>query len=155
VRQPDVGERAPAVPDAQVQERRTVSLEELEREAARVWRELPPGAVVWLSGELGSGKTTFVQAVARAAGGQPARSPTFSLIHEYASPEGPLVHVDCYRLRDPAEAIDLDFPGLERDARLLLVEWPERAGLYASPPDLHIRLAHADDPLERILERWQ
>lgn len=122
-------------------------------EAARLWHELSPGSVVWLSGELGSGKTTLVQAVARAAGAEPARSPTFSLVHYYTSPDGVIVHADCYRLRDPAEALDLDFPGLERDARLLLVEWPERAGGYAPKPDLRLRFAHTDDHDRRILER--
>ncbi len=136
-----------------MRERRSVSIEELEAEAARLWRELPPGSVVWLSGELGSGKTTFVQAVTRAAGAESARSPTFSLVHQYSSPDGPIVHADCYRLRDPAEALDLDFPGLERDARLLLVEWPERAGAYAPPPALRLRFAHSEDHERRVLER--
>jgi tRNA threonylcarbamoyladenosine biosynthesis protein TsaE len=131
----------------------SVTLAELRATAARLWQELGPGSVVWLTGELGSGKTTFVQAVADAAEAEPARSPSFALVHEYPSPHGPLVHVDCYRLREPAEALDLDFPGLERRARLLLVEWPERAGDLAPPPDTHLHLAHAEDPERRVLER--
>lgn len=130
-----------------------MSREEVAAEAERLWRELRRGAVVWLSGELGSGKTTLVQAVTRAAGAEPARSPTFSLVHEYPSPDGLIVHVDCYRLRHPAEALDLDLPALERKARLVFVEWPERAGAYCPPPDLWLRLAHTDDPDRRIVER--
>jgi len=107
--------------------------------------------VVWLSGELGTGKTAFVQAVARAAGATGARSPTFALVHEYPSPAGPVIHVDCYRLRTEDEALDLDLPGLQRRARLLLVEWPERAGPYAPAPTLHLRLAHTADPERRLL----
>jgi tRNA A37 threonylcarbamoyladenosine biosynthesis protein TsaE len=61
--------------------------------------------------------------------------------------------VDCYRLRDPDEAIDLDFPGLQHEARLLLVEWPEKAGGHAPPPDAHLEFSHADDPEQRIVER--
>lgn len=133
--------------------REVVSLEELSAVAARMWEELAAGSVVWLTGELGAGKTTFVQAVARAARAEPARSPSFALVHEYASPSGLLVHADCYRLREPAEAIDLDFPGLLKEARLLLVEWPEKAAGFAPPPDAHIHLAHADDPERRVLER--
>jgi tRNA threonylcarbamoyladenosine biosynthesis protein TsaE len=140
------------VGDVRADAGRLVTLAELEAEAATVWRALRPGAVVWLSGELGVGKTTFVQAVARAAGAEPATSPTFALVHEYPSPEGPLIHVDCYRLRQPSEALDLDFPGLERRARLLLVEWPERGGGYVPPPDVHVRLAHGDRPDRRVLE---
>jgi len=130
-----------------------MTLAELEQEAAAAWRVLPPHAVVWLTGELGTGKTTFVRAVTRAAAAAPARSPTYALVHEYASPDGPIVHVDCYRLRTPDEALDLDFPALRRAARLLLVEWPERAGEHAPPPDLHLRLCHVDDPDRRGVER--
>lgn len=129
------------------------TLDRLEEEAADWWRTLPRGGVVWLSGELGSGKTTFVQAVARAAGAGQATSPSFALVHEYPSSEGPLIHVDCYRLRAPGEAVDLDFPDLARRARLLLIEWPERAGRHAPRPDVHLRLAHGPTAHLRGVER--
>ena len=132
---------------------RVVTLAELEAEAAQAWRTLPRHAVVWLSGELGTGKTTFVRALTRAAHAQPARSPTYALVHAYASPDGPIVHVDCYRLRTPDEAMDLDLPALRRSARLLVIEWPERAGAFAPPPDLSLRLAHVPDRERRGLER--
>ncbi len=130
-----------------------MSLDDLAAEAAAVWRMAPRHGVVWLCGELGAGKTTFVQAVTRAAGAAPARSPTYALVHEYPSPEGIIVHVDCYRLTHPDEALDLDFRDLERRARLLLIEWPERAGTHAPPPDVRITLAHARAPDRRLLER--
>jgi tRNA threonylcarbamoyladenosine biosynthesis protein TsaE len=130
---------------------RVVTLDQLALEAARLWRTVPPGGVVWLSGEIGTGKTTFVQALTRAAGATPARSPTYALIHAYASPEGPILHVDCYRLRQPEEARDLDLDRLRREARLLVIEWPERAGRHAPPPDVHLRLRHTDTPDTRIL----
>lgn len=132
---------------------RGVTLAELEAEAADAWRTVPRHGVVWLSGELGTGKTTFVRALTRAAHAQPARSPTYALIHEYASPDGPIVHVDCYRLRTPGDALLLDLAALRRTARLLVIEWPERAGAHAPPPDLHVRLAHVPDPERRSLER--
>lgn len=129
-----------------------VTLLELERLAAEMWRASPPGAVIWLSGELGSGKTTFVQLVARAADAAPAKSPTFTLVNEYPSPHGPIVHVDCYRLRAPDEARELDFPELTRRARLLLVEWPERAGRQAPTPTRHLQFFHTGDRHTRRLE---
>ena len=130
-----------------------VSRAMLDNEARRLWDELPSGGVVWLSGELGAGKTTFVQAIVAAAGGGAARSPTYALVHEYASPHGPLFHADCYRLRNPEEALDLDFPDLVRRGRLVLIEWPERAGRYAPPPHVHVKLAHAGIPEDRLFER--
>ena len=131
---------------------REVSVTDLAHEAEAAWRDLPPHGVVWLSGDLGAGKTTFVQAITRVAGARMARSPTYALVHEYPTADGPVIHVDCYRLRTPDEALDLDFPELRRRARLLLIEWPERAGAYAPDPDLHIRLSHLADPDRRRLE---
>jgi len=126
---------------------------ELEAVAADLWRRAPSGAVVWLSGDLGSGKTTFVQAITRAAGASLARSPTFALVHEYPSAAGPVIHVDCYRLKHPDEALDLDLFGLAARARLLVIEWPERAGPHAPPPYAHFRFAHADVATHRQLEQ--
>jgi tRNA threonylcarbamoyladenosine biosynthesis protein TsaE len=129
------------------------SLLQLEEAARGWWHSLAPGSVVWLSGELGSGKTTLVQALARAAGAEPARSPSFALVHQYAAPEGLLVHVDCYRLKRAEEALDLDLAALAARARLTVIEWPERAGPFAPDPDLHLRLEHTARPDRRVVER--
>lgn len=142
-----------SMPDLPRESQRTVSLEDLDAYAAALWRQLSPGSVVWLTGELGAGKTAFVQAVARAAGAEPARSPTFALVHEYPAEEGLLVHVDCYRLRSPEEAIDIDFPELVRQARLILVEWPERAGPLVPAADAHFAFAHTEVASQRIISR--
>jgi len=134
-----------------ISEHRRVDIAELIQEGQRLWRVLPPGAVVWLSGELGTGKTTLVQAVLAAAGGERARSPTFALVHEYQSPHGLIAHVDCYRLRSPKEAHDLDLCGLAQRARLTLIEWPERAGAFAPPADRRLLLSHSDRMDQRII----
>ncbi|MFC1639291.1 tRNA (adenosine(37)-N6)-threonylcarbamoyltransferase complex ATPase subunit type 1 TsaE [Gemmatimonadota bacterium] len=136
-----------------VGEKRLVTLEGLRAESAALWHDVPRGSVVWLTGDLGTGKTTFVQALAEVAGAEAARSPTFSLVHEYEASDGFLFHVDCYRLRAPDEALDLDFPEILRRARLLLVEWPDRAGYLAPPPDISLVFSHCDDPAVRLLER--
>ncbi|GIW53509.1 MAG: hypothetical protein KatS3mg081_2864 [Gemmatimonadales bacterium] len=131
---------------------REYTLSQLEEAALQWWRELPRGAVVWLTGDLGTGKTTLVQAFTRAANATPATSPSFALVHEYASPEGPLIHVDCYRLRRPEEALDLDLPELARRARLLFIEWPERAAPFVPEPDLHLKLFYGSSPDRRRIE---
>ncbi len=132
---------------------RAIALEEVAAEARELWHELPRGAVVWLTGELGSGKTTFVQALAEVAGADRASSPTFSLVNEYECPSGVIYHADCYRLKSVDEALDLDFPGILRSAFLVLIEWPERAGHLAPPADISLSFSHTGDPNVRQLER--
>ncbi len=131
---------------------REVDVRELAREAARLLERTRSGQVVWLHGELGSGKTAFVRALVTAAGGTDATSPTFSLVQQYETDEGVLYHADCYRLRDEDEAIDLDLFQVKRDGRLLLIEWAERAGPNAPPPDITVKLEHTGNPLTRRLE---
>jgi tRNA threonylcarbamoyladenosine biosynthesis protein TsaE len=110
--------------------------------------------VVGISGELGSGKTTLVRAIAEGLGvTESVTSPTFALVHRYRGPGGPVYHVDAYRLRWPADAADLglDEMAAEPDA-VVLVEWPERLGAALPTLTHRIHLAHAGDPATRILE---
>lgn len=106
---------------------------------------LPTGAVVWLEGDLGAGKTTLAQAIvqARVGPGAGATSPTFSLAQHYPGAAGPVHHVDCYRLRHQDEAAELDWEGMLA-GDLLLVEWPERGGVWVPRPTVRVRLAHLD-----------
>lgn len=124
---------------------RTVSEPELVRLGESLGQRLPSGRVVWLTGELGAGKTTFARALARGRGcREAATSPTFALVHRYDGPAGPVFHLDCYRLRHPEEAAELDWEGMSQ-GDLLLVEWPERAGDWVPRPDVSVVLAHAKD----------
>jgi tRNA threonylcarbamoyl adenosine modification protein YjeE len=120
--------------------------------AEELGHDLGPGEVVWLSGELGAGKTTFVQALVRGLGVTTmATSPSYALVHHYEGRRGPVFHVDCYRLRAPDEAQDLDWETLQTgDA--LLIEWPERAADWAPRPTRRVALAHTPDPAVRRLE---
>lgn len=110
------------------------------------------GEVVWLTGELGAGKTSFVRALVRGLGVKlPATSPTYALVHHYDGPRGPVYHVDCYRLRTPEEAHDLDWETLA-SGDALLIEWPERAGEWAPRPTRRVALSHTPNPELRRLE---
>lgn len=131
-----------------------LSADELNRFGEGLGRDLRAPAVVGLSGELGTGKTTLVQAICRGLGARvPATSPTYALVHRYETPAGPPVyHVDCYRLKSPEEARDVGFDDMERERAIVLIEWPERAGTWAPALDRHIVLAHDPNPGIRVVE---
>jgi tRNA threonylcarbamoyladenosine biosynthesis protein TsaE len=127
--------------------------DELQAAGEAVGRSLQPGAVVTFEGDLGAGKTTFIQAVVRGLGvSQPATSPTYALVHRYQGARGPVFHLDCFRLRSPDEAADLDWEGLLAEGDAILVEWPERAGNWIPRPARRFRLSHLEDPDRRGLE---
>ena len=114
----------------------------------------PPPAVVGLSGELGTGKTTLVRAIARGLGVRGSvTSPSFALVHRYDGAAGAVYHVDAYRLRPGDESRDLGFDDmLSEPTAVVLLEWPERLGERAPALTHSVRLAYADDPLLRRLE---
>ena len=120
--------------------------------AQELGQKLDRGEVIWLSGELGAGKTTFVQHLVRGLGGTTSvTSPTYSMVHHYDTPQGTVYHVDCYRLRTPEEAYDLDWETLV-GGRALLIEWPERADVWAPKATRRVELAHTPNPEIRRVE---
>ncbi|AFZ67874.1 tRNA (adenosine(37)-N6)-threonylcarbamoyltransferase complex ATPase subunit type 1 TsaE [Deinococcus peraridilitoris] len=85
---------------------------------------LPHGTVVFLEGELGSGKTTLTQGLVRALGfGGEVSSPTYALMQLYPTYEGPVLHVDAYRIRHAAELYAMDLERLIDESRLCVIEW--------------------------------
>jgi tRNA threonylcarbamoyladenosine biosynthesis protein TsaE len=132
---------------------RSLTEPELIAEGEMLGRNLPPQSLLALEGELGAGKTTFVKAVARGLGvTEAATSPTYALVHRYHGRRGPVFHLDCYRLRRPEEAEDLDWEMLLSEGDALLIEWPERAGAWLPPPSRRFRLHHLPDQERRGLE---
>jgi tRNA threonylcarbamoyladenosine biosynthesis protein TsaE len=118
------------------------SPEETERIAARLAEVLRPGDVVTVSGELGTGKTTFVRGACRALGVEgPVTSPTFTVGHRYRG-RVDVSHLDLYRFEgvSPAEWGDLE-PYF--DGALCFVEWPEAAGEELPRPRVRVTLKHA------------
>jgi tRNA threonylcarbamoyladenosine biosynthesis protein TsaE len=90
-------------------------------------RDLRPGDVVLLFGDLGAGKTAFVRGMALGIGANPddVSSPTFTIVQEYAGPAATLYHVDLYRL-EPAEIEDLGLDDLVSGDGIVAIEWAER-----------------------------
>jgi tRNA threonylcarbamoyladenosine biosynthesis protein TsaE len=113
---------------------------ETERIAAKLAARLARGDVVYVSGELGSGKTTFVRGACRALGVEgPVTSPTYTIGHRYDG----VSHLDLYRFE---QLTDSDWGALEpyfEDA-IVFVEWPERGVGRLPPPRVSVELAHVD-----------
>lgn len=104
------------------------------------WSDQAP-RLLFLSGELGAGKTTLAAATLGALGAsEPVRSPSYALVETYALRAGLGVHVDCYRLSDARELEQLGLRDYFAPRTLWLVEWPERGGAALPPPDLSVSL---------------
>lgn len=135
-----------------------LSLTDLDATAdvgARLAAVLRAGDVVTLSGGLGAGKTSLARGVLAAMGlAEEAPSPTFAIVQPYAPPEVrlPVLHVDLYRLDDPAEVAELGLDEARLDAALL-IEWPERAGADRWPDALAFELVVAQDGARRLTWR--
>jgi tRNA threonylcarbamoyladenosine biosynthesis protein TsaE len=106
---------------------------------------LAPGLVIWLEGNLGSGKTTLVRGVLRGLGyGGNVKSPTFTLVELYAISSLNLHHFDFYRFSQPEEYLDAGLDEYFQAGAVCLVEWPDKAGDYLAPADLRVALTIAD-----------
>ncbi|GIV15663.1 MAG: tRNA (adenosine(37)-N6)-threonylcarbamoyltransferase complex ATPase subunit type 1 TsaE [Armatimonadota bacterium] len=120
---------------------RTHSAEQTRRLGATLAQVLQPGDIIWLRGDLGAGKTTLAQGIARGLGvNEPVLSPTFTLIREHRG-RLPFFHADAYRLEGAEQAADL---GLQ--------EYFERGGVFAIEWAEHIADALPEERLEVLLE---
>nr|WP_233280818.1 tRNA (adenosine(37)-N6)-threonylcarbamoyltransferase complex ATPase subunit type 1 TsaE [Devosia oryziradicis] len=108
---------------------------------ATIARELQPGDIVLLEGDLGAGKTALARAIIRSLAADPALdvpSPTFALVQPYDTPRAPVLHADLYRLGDPREVDELGL--LDNPAAIVLVEWAERAPELVAAATMTIQL---------------
>ena len=122
------------------------SPEQTRRLGMRLGAFIQPGDVICLQGELGSGKTTFVQGLAVGWGSLDAvSSPTFVLVNQYRRPDGGLFfHFDTYRLDSTPEAEELDLDAMLGSGPLV-IEWPERMESLLPAERLWIKLNYVDE----------
>ncbi|MDD4914182.1 MAG: tRNA (adenosine(37)-N6)-threonylcarbamoyltransferase complex ATPase subunit type 1 TsaE [Methylococcales bacterium] len=119
---------------------------ETEAFGAALWRALPEKCLVFLYGELGTGKTTLLRGLLRAAGHKQAvRSPTYSLVEEYELNGRRIFHFDLYRLQDSAELEWMGMADYLAQPALCCIEWPQMGSGYLPEADLEIHMAHQND----------
>jgi tRNA threonylcarbamoyladenosine biosynthesis protein TsaE len=112
---------------------------------------LEPGDIVSLTGELGAGKTTFVQGAAQALGvTAPVVSPTFTLIREYPAADLTIYHVDVYRLERIQDVIDLGFEEMTDAGGITFVEWGDAISALLSENFLEVELRTTESDERRI-----
>ena len=111
---------------------------------------LEPGDVVSLTGELGAGKTAFVQGATRGLGITAAvMSPTFVLVRDYEEGRLPVHHADVYRLGRIQDAIDLGLEEMQDDEGVTFVEWGDAVEQLLTEGHLTVELTTADDTTDR------
>lgn len=121
---------------------------------AALARGLAPGDVIHLEGDLGAGKTTLVRGLIQALlPGTRVRSPTYTLVEPYATPELEILHLDLYRLGAPDELEALGVRERVGEA-VILAEWPQRGAGVLPKPDLRISLEPAGEGRSARLEAF-
>ncbi|OVE76369.1 tRNA (adenosine(37)-N6)-threonylcarbamoyltransferase complex ATPase subunit type 1 TsaE [bacterium E08(2017)] len=126
--------------------------EETQKVAEALVSNNPDITVMALHGDLGAGKTCFVQGVAAALDiNEPITSPTFTIVNEYSGSRG-LVHIDLYRMQSPDEVIALGFEEFLSSGSLLAIEWPDRAEELLPEGTVHVHFTTNDKPNQRTIE---
>ena len=117
---------------------------DLENFANKFSCHIPLPLVIWLEGDLGAGKTTFARGLIHALGYKGrVKSPTYGLLEHYQLESLQVLHMDLYRISDPGELEFLGVEDLLDDRTILLIEWPDKGGLWLPEPDFIFRFAYA------------
>jgi len=129
------------------------SVDETQEIAARLARELQPGTIIALHGQLGSGKTAFVRGLVQGMGGEAAdvSSPTFVIVQSYDTARGDFIHMDAYRVRCDHDLETIGWDELIASKRgVLVVEWAERIATHLPKDFIAVTMEHiVGEPAQR------
>ncbi len=124
---------------------------EAEALGIQLTKSLFPGSVVALSGDLGTGKTTFTKAIAKGLGiTDLITSPTFTIIHEYKGGRLPLYHFDVYRIDEEEEFRNLGYEEYFYGDGVCVIEWADKIERYLPVEAMRIRISYGGEEGERI-----
>lgn len=128
------------------------TLEEIKQATEKLIVAAAGHKVLAFHGEMGAGKTTFIHALCEVMGvTDTISSPTFSIINQYKSGKGETVyHMDLYRIKDEAEAINAGVEDCLYSGNTCLVEWPEKIPAIFPDDTLHISITYVDDNTRKL-----
>lgn len=127
------------------------TLADLPDAAKMILTAIAERRIVVFEGEMGIGKTTMIKELCKQLGvKENTSSPTFSIVNEYQSSQGPVYHFDFYRLESAHEALDLGYEEYFFSGHYCFVEWPSRIEALIPDDAVHITLTLTDD-YQRIL----
>ncbi len=132
----------------------TESAEQTRALAAELAAALPPDTTLALHGDMGVGKTTFVQGLAQGLGvHEHVTSPTFAIYSVYQGAKQKLIHLDAYRLEKEAQIESLLLDEFLVSPYVLAVEWPEKTGAWLPKDAWHLTLSIVDGDRHRLVLR--
>jgi len=128
-----------------------VTLKGMPETAIDFWKYFGDQKIFAIHGQMGAGKTTFIQALCQAKQVTTIiQSPTFSIINEYDSPQGKIYHLDLYRLNDEEEAFLAGVEDCLNSGEICLVEWPEKARGIFPPQAVDIYITELNSETRKI-----
>lgn len=123
------------------------SIEQIHNAAQQFVGEMGDNKIFAFYGKMGAGKTTFIKAVCEELGVTDViNSPTFAIVNEYMDGNGcPIYHFDFYRIKKPAEVLDIGFEDYIDSDALCFMEWPELIGEYLPEETVKVYIDEEDD----------
>ena len=123
------------------------SLQQIHEAAESFIHAIGHARIIAFYGKMGAGKTTFIKAVCEKLGVTDViNSPTFAIVNEYLDGDGqPIYHFDFYRIKKPAEVLDIGFEDYISSNNLCFMEWPELIGNFLPEETVKVKIEEQDD----------
>jgi tRNA threonylcarbamoyladenosine biosynthesis protein TsaE len=131
--------------------KKVLTFKEIDDFALKLGENLLKGDLIALIGDLGTGKTTFVQKIAKSIGvKENVKSPTFNYVLEYSSGRVPFYHFDVYRISEPLEIYELGYEDYLEGDGITVIEWANLIETELPKEYIEIKIFHRDEETREI-----